>query len=410
MNNNISILPLTVTQLNNQVKVSLHQEYQNINVIGEVNNFKKYSSGHAYFILKDKTSEISCVMFNSYFHEIDFNLKNGDKVVLTGDTTLYVPKGNYQFLVKKIDSANEKGDIYKEYEKLKKKLDFEGLFKSSYKKRIPNFPNRIGVVSSLDGSVVKDIINIAKRRSPLVDLLISPSSVQGVDAPKQIIRALEKLLEHNRIDKIDAIIIARGGGSFEDLNCFNSEALARKVFDSEIPIISAIGHETDFTILDFVSDVRASTPSEATEISIPDDNETIQTIDIIINQILSKNIVEINTYKEKFNLLNSSLKEFNPKFLIENYKIKVSNIKDKMIAIQKNIYNNIDNKIMYYNKLLYHNNPYNILNKGFAVISNKKNKVIKKVKGVNLNENINIKFQDGLAIANIKSIESEDEK
>jgi len=403
MNDNISTLPLTVTQLNNQVKRSLHQQYKNIDVLGEINNFKRYSSGHVYFTLKDKTSEISSVMFDSYYQKMNIDLKDGDKIVVSGDVTLYLAKGNYQFLAKKIQFINQKGDIYKEYEKLKKKLDLEGLFKSDYKKKIPPFPTRIGVVTSLDGAVIKDIVNIAKRRSENVDLVLSPTSVQGADAHDDIIQAVYKLLEYHKNNEIDVIIIARGGGSFEDLNCFNNENLARVVFNLNIPIISAIGHETDFTILDFVSDLRASTPSEAAELSIPDNNEVIQSLDLIIDQILQKTTLKIIKYKDAYNVRDIKLKRLNPETLVENYRFRLTTAKDKMTSFQKNIYNNIRDKIKYYNKLLYHNNPYNILNKGFAVISDKDNKFIKKVSDIDLNESINIKLQDGIATANIES-------
>jgi len=410
MNNNTPNLPLTVTQLNNQVKVSLHQQYQNIDVVGEINNLKKYSSGHVYFTLKDKKSEISCVMFNSYYERLNMDLNDGEKVVLSGDVTLYTPKGNYQLSVKKVDFFNQKGDIYKEYEKLKKQLNSEGLFEANYKKNIPSLPNRIGVITSLDGAVIKDISNIAKRRSQNVELIISSSSVQGFSAANEVMRALDKLLLYSDNDKIDIIIIARGGGSFEDLHCFNNEKLARKVFNCDIPIISAIGHETDFTILDFVSDLRASTPSEAAELSIPDDNELIQSLDMITERMLKQIILKVDIYKENYNLLNNHLKEFNPKLLIENYKIKILSIRDKMMNVQKNIYNNVDDKIQYYDKLLYHNNPYNILNKGFTVISNKENQLIKSMKDINLEDRVKIRFQDGLASAIIESKEHKDEK
>ena len=410
MSNNISVLPLTVTQLNNQVKTTLYEEYQNLKVVGEINNLKKYSSGHLYFILKDATSKISCVMFNHYYEKSNLDLQDGDEVILSGDITLYVPNGNYQFSVKSIDPKEKKGDIYKEYEKLKKKLNTEGLFDDKYKKTIPQFPQKIAIITSLDGSVIKDIVSIAKRRSGNIDLIISPSSVQGIEAYKEVIYALNQIKKYDKINKIDLVIIARGGGSFEDLHCFNNEKLARKVFDFKIPIISAIGHETDFTILDFVSDLRAATPSEATELSIPDDDETTQALDLISDKIFNKIILGINKYKENHNLLNSSLEKFNPKLLLDNYKIKVLNIKDKMDNIQKNIHKIFNSRIKYYDKLLYHNNPYNILDKGFVMISGKNKKFIKTVENLNVNQEIDIKFKDGLANAIIQSLEQENEK
>ena len=196
MNNNVSIA-LTVTQLNNQVKGTLHHQYQNIDVIGEINNFKEYSSGHAYFTLKDESSQISCVMFNSYYKDINIDIKDGQQVIISGGVSLYVPRGSYQLSVKKIKLSSDKGDIYKQYERLKKELSSEGLFNNDYKKNIPQFPNRVGIVTSMDGAVIKDIINIAKRRSENVDLILSPSSVQGSNASLEVIEALNRLERYN---------------------------------------------------------------------------------------------------------------------------------------------------------------------------------------------------------------------
>tara|TARA_Y100001970_G_scaffold278890_1_gene385276 strand:- start:347 stop:1585 length:1239 start_codon:yes stop_codon:yes gene_type:complete len=407
MINSISSIPLTVTQLNNQVKNSLHQKYSNVSVVGEVNNINIYTSGHAYFTLKDNNSEISCVFLNYSSQKFDFNLEDGDKLVLTGDVTMYIPKGKTQLSVNKIDPINQKGYIYRKYEQLKEKLRLEGLFENKYKKSIPVFPKRIGVLTSLEGSVLKDIIKVCNRRSKNIQLVLSQTIVQGKLAPQKIIKALDKLLLYNKRKKIDIIIIARGGGSFEDLDCFNDEELARKIFNIKIPIISAIGHETDFTITDFVADIRASTPSVAAELSTPEDRETIQSLDIVLEKLFNRFNNQLNILSQSYNTNLNRLKIATPYQFVENYKIKLLNAEDRMNYLYLDFFNKMNDRIEYYDKLLYNNNPNNILNKGFVTISDKTGKLIKKIETISIKDTVNIRFQDGLASAEINCIDKD---
>ena len=295
-------------------------------------------------------------------------------------------------------------------EALKRKLNSEGLFNVKHKKRIPNFPSRIGIVTSLEGSVIQDIINVSQRRTGTIDLIVSSSPVQGEKSSGYLVDAITKLTEYNKLNKIDIIIIARGGGSFEDLNCFNSEKLARKIFDLDIPIISGIGHETDYTIVDFVVDLRASTPSQAAELSTPNDNETIQSIDLISDRMSKLISDKVYFFNENFNNLNNRINLCNPSLLIKNYKQKVLNIRDKFLSFYKICKDRSSNNIKYYDKLLVNNNPYNILKRGFVVATNQNGKLIKKVKNINLNDKISVKFYDGLASTIVDSIDYENEK
>lgn len=240
---------------------------QNIYIKGEISNLTKASSGHVYFTLKDKSSQLPCVMFRNFgFSSTNFNFKQGDQVMIRGSFSIYVPHGRYQFYVREIQQAGL-GMLYQQFLLLKSKLEEEGLFDEKHKKTLIEVPEKIGVLTSPDGAVIHDIIKTLKRKYPLTELLLYPVMVQGEQAAAQIIQGLYYF---NTNPDIDVIIIARGGGSFEDLWCFNDEKLARAIFNSIKPVISAVGHETDFTIADFVADYRAPTPTAAAELAVPD--------------------------------------------------------------------------------------------------------------------------------------------
>jgi exodeoxyribonuclease VII large subunit len=269
-----SVELLTVSDLTYRIKEILEYEpeLQEVSLQGEVSNCTLHSSGHAYFTLKDEFSQISCVMFRgSITGRTKEILKHGARIVAKGNVTVYPQRGNYQLLVQEIQ-AYGLGNLYQQFLMLKDKLQYEGLFDESHKKALPSYPATIGIVTSPTGAVIKDILHTIGRRYPCVNLVISPAIVQGEQGAASVLGALQ-LLCHQ--PAIDLIIIARGGGSIEDLWCFNNEALARAVYNCPIPIISAIGHETDFTILDFVADLRAATPTAAAEHAVPDKAELL---------------------------------------------------------------------------------------------------------------------------------------
>ena len=256
---------ISVTELNTSAKKLLEKDFSSIWVSGEVSNFRSYDSGHWYFKIKDENSELQCVMFKFRNNSINKRPADGDNLILKGSISMYVARGSYQFQVDQIEYAGE-GVLLKNFEDLKNKLSKEGLFDSSIKKEIPKIVKSVAVVTSPNGAVIQDIKNVLSRRSPLIDVYLIPSSVQGEGSEKNLIESFRKITFLNQKNKIDVVIMARGGGSLEDLWSFNSETLAREIYSFEIPIISAIGHETDFTICDFVSDLRAPTPSSAAEI------------------------------------------------------------------------------------------------------------------------------------------------
>ena len=256
---------ISVTELNTSAKKLLEKDFSSVWVTGEMSNFRSYDSGHWYFKIKDENSEIQCVMFKFRNSSINRRPMDGDNLILKGSVSMYVARGSYQFQVDQIEYAGE-GVLLKNFEDLKKRLTKEGIFDAEHKKIIPKIVKNVAVITSSNGAVIQDIKNVLSRRAPLINVFLIPSLVQGEKSEISLIDSFEKILKLHKKENIDAIIIARGGGSLEDLWSFNSEKLARRIFEFEIPVISAVGHETDFTICDFVSDLRAPTPSSAAEI------------------------------------------------------------------------------------------------------------------------------------------------
>ena len=323
----------SVSQLNKSAKFSLEKKFNDVWVKGEISEFTNYrQSGHWYFTLKDENSSISCVMFkfkNSYLKNIP---EIGDEIVLKGKLSLFEAQGKYQFIAESLDYAGE-GDLLKAFENLKNKLLKEGLFDKSFKKEIPELPMHIGVVTSPSGAVIQDIKNVLERRAPLTRLTLAPSLVQGDKAENEIINALTILQEFNKKERLDLIIIARGGGSLEDLWCFNSEKIARKIYALEIPVISAIGHETDFTICDLVSDLRAPTPSAAAEIASQTHSQIVDNIENLEKEISISIKNYLETKNESFRDTFNVLKKIN--FNLDQKIFKIDESFNKVVFLQK---------------------------------------------------------------------------
>ncbi len=383
----------TVSQINKYVKMLFDKDnfLNNITVSGEITNFKAHYTGHFYFTLKDDTSTIKCVMFKSAASLVKFKPQDGMKVVITGQVSVFERDGAYQIYCRTMTKEGL-GDLYLAYEQLKKKLELEGLFKPEYKKKIPFLPNRVGVITSKTGAVIRDIINVSTRRYDKVNLLVYPAAVQGVNVSSTVINGIRTF---NKLKNVDVIIIARGGGSFEDLFGFNDEALAREIFASKIPIVSAVGHETDFTICDFVSDLRAPTPSAAAELVYP------RYIDIINRIVLSKkrNLNAIKNYidrrKQYVERLKASKLEKVPLDMINKYRMTIdSYIKDG--------YNTLNLKVEKYRAKMVQAitkidalSPLKTLTRGYCVAENEQRQVIKSVKDVKKDDKLNITLNDG---------------
>lgn len=285
---------ISVSDLTKQIKIVLENEFGQVSVIGELSNFKAHYSGHWYFNLKDSDAVVSCTMWKGMNNFVFFTPQDGMKVIVKGRLTLYPPRGSYQIEVRSMKPAGI-GELQAAFENLKKKLSDEGLFDEASKKPIPYMPMRIGIVTAIDGAALRDIVSIARRRFPVVELIISPAKVQGSGAAASIVEAISLL---NSKQGIEVIILARGGGSIEDLWAFNEEVVARSIFASRIPVVTGVGHEVDYTIADYVSDLRAPTPSAAIEIIIPDQKEIMGFINDTAKIILKTTVNRVEDYKE----------------------------------------------------------------------------------------------------------------
>ncbi|EDS77912.1 exodeoxyribonuclease VII, large subunit [Clostridium botulinum C str. Eklund] len=393
---------LSVSELNNYIKNVIDNDFilKNSKIKGEISNFKIHVSGHIYFSLKDKNSKINCIMFRSYARNLKFIPEDGDNVILKGRVSVYQKDGAYQFYCEDIEKEGV-GDLFIAFEALKKKLYNEGLFDEYNKKEIPRFAKKIGVITSPTGAAVKDIINVSKRRNKGVELLIYPALVQGENAPKDLINGINYF--SNR-DDIDTIIIARGGGSIEELWAFNNEDLAYAIYNCNKPVISGVGHETDFTICDFVSDRRAPTPSAAAEIGVFNLNEVNANIENYKNRLYNLIRNTINLKFKELNSLESTIKINSPMNTVANEYIKIDNLKNKLChKIESKIeYEKI--KLSKANSLLNAHNPLNILSKGFSIIKDEKNNVITTKEKIEKDKCINITFKDGSTKVRISDV------
>ncbi len=383
----------SVSQINKYIKLKFDKDefLNNINITGEITNFKAHYTGHFYFTLKDDTSTIKCVMFKSCASLVKFKPQDGMKVVISGQVSVFERDGAYQIYCRTM-TPEGLGDLYLAYEQLKKKLELEGLFKEEYKKKIPFLPSRVGVITSRTGAVVRDIINVSTRRYDKVNLLIYPAAVQGVNVSSTVIEGLDTF---NKLNNVDVIIIARGGGSFEDLFGFNDEALARKIFESHIPVISAVGHETDFTICDFVSDLRAPTPSAAAELVYPKYSDIVDRI--LLNKRRNINAIEnyVERRKQYVERLKASKLEKVPLNMINMYRMNI----DRCI---KESYHALSLKVEKYKAQTIKNitkldtlSPLKTLTRGYSVVENEDRKVIKSVNDVKKNDKLNVTLNDG---------------
>ena len=383
---------LTVSEVNNYIKRILDSDFilNNIVVKGEISNLKYHSSGHIYFSLKDSVSKINCVMFKNNSMNLDFELEDGMEVVANARCSIYQGTGSLQLYIDKLQKEGL-GELHIKLEILKKKLQEEGYFNEEYKKPIPRMPKRIGVVTSETGAVIRDIINVTRRRSSLVDIVLYPALVQGEGAYKSIIKGIEYF---NKEKSVDTIIIGRGGGSLEELWNFNEEELAKEIFKSKIPIISAVGHEVDFTISDLVSDFRASTPSQAAEIAVPLEEDILKTIKDLENKI-NKSVLDVLLYeKEKLNNYKRLLNSNSPEVILSNAYLEIDRIEERARNIVFNRLEKEKFKIKAFNDLLEAHNPLNVLKKGYTIIEDN-NKVISSKSMLSDIDEVNIVFSDG---------------
>ncbi|MDR0879886.1 MAG: exodeoxyribonuclease VII large subunit [Clostridioides sp.] len=387
----MEIRALDISELNSYIKRILINDpiLDNIKVKGEISNFKIHSSGNVYLSLKDEKSKLNCVIFKNNFDR-SLNLENGTKVIARGYISVYERDGSYQMYINEMEIEGV-GNLFIEFNKLKERLGKEGLFKSIHKKTIPNMPENIGVVTSPTGAVIRDIINVIKRRYPKVGIKLYPVNVQGSSSAEEI---CEGIRFFNESKCVDTIIVGRGGGSIEELWSFNEEIVAREVFLSEIPIISAVGHETDFTICDFVADLRAPTPSAAAEIATPSLEDLNYKMNNIKGRLLKSliNQVNMNEYmlKTTFDRINSNLETY----VVKDKIIQLDMIYDKITYGIENNLNREKDKLLNTGAILHNLSPLATLKRGYS-ITQKDEKVITSVESVEVGEKIDLILRDG---------------
>lgn len=379
-------LTLTILQFNTFVKNILDAEefLSNISVFGEVTNYK-VSGGNAYFDLKDENAMLSCVKFGAS----DLSIKNGDKIIVFGKVNFYVKSGRLNFIVSRTQ-AYGMGDLYQKFLELKNRLEAEGYFREEIKKPIPRFAKRIGVVTSETGAVIRDIINVTKKKNTHTDIVVYPSKVQGVGAEDEIKSGIEYF---NTRSDIDVIIIARGGGSLEDLSPFNTEKIVKAIYNSELPIISAVGHETDFTLCDFASDLRVPTPSVAGEVAVFDYKKQVDNVFSLSDTIYK-------SLKDKLESTKIDLKN-TTEILAKNIKLMISENFSKVVKLSKEIenqaslkLNNEKSKLDKIIEVLKKLNPLEILKQGYVIVESNEKKVVS-VKQLSVGENLTLTFADG---------------
>ena len=436
---------ISVSELNRKAKSILEDGIPKLWIEGEISNLARPASGHIYFSLKDQAAQIRCAWFKQRQNQITSNILNGTKMLALGKISLYEPRGEYQFIIEKLELAGE-GDLKRKYEELKAKLSKEGFFSSETKLALPKLPNNIGIITSPSGAAIRDVLSILKRRFPMIPITIFPTAVQGDKAASQISSAIK--LANNRAD-CDLLILTRGGGSLEDLWSFNEEIVARAIFKSQIPIISAVGHETDVTIADFVADFRAPTPSGAAEIAVPHQlewikmltnqeerlcslitgtiNNSYQTLDwthkrlsqsspqMSVKRQIDRSInlkkALIGSMKQKLIILNHRLDQHafkyiqnSPKHIIQQQFLRLERISQRMINRNNELLTSNQNRLQLIAKTLHNVSPLGTLDRGYSIVSEMKTKkIITNANQVKLKSKLEIMLAKGKIIASIDS-------
>ncbi|QED48575.1 exodeoxyribonuclease VII large subunit [Cytobacillus dafuensis] len=429
---------LTVNALTKYIKRKFDADphLQDVMVKGEISNFKQHSSGHMYFTLKDEKARVLAVMFSSYNRSMKFSPENGMKVLISGDLTVYEPSGQYQIYIKEMQPDGI-GDLYLAYEQLKEKLEKEGLFAPQNKKPIPKFPKTVGIITSPTGAAIRDILTTIKRRYPIANILIFPALVQGVHAAPSIVKSLNIA---NQLNDTDVLIIGRGGGSIEELWAFNEEEVAKAIFNSKIPIISAVGHETDFTIADFVADLRAPTPTGAAELAVPHIEDLTEKVLVRQSRLIRSLKEQISLRKERLSRIQKSYAFRFPQKLYEQKLEQVDRLSEQLekgskklfdlkINQWENMHKRMQRKSM--NELIRASkeqhekahkqlnkamtqifsekekdfshkianlealSPLKIMDRGYSLIYSAQDKLINSIKKVNKNDQIKVKVSDG---------------
>lgn len=391
----------TVLQINKYIKNMIDQDFflGNLQVQGEVSNCKYHSSGHIYFTLKDKDAAISCVMFAGNRAGLAFSMQSGDKVVVSGSISAYEKAGTYQLYAKKIEKMGM-GDLYEKYLALKKELEEMGMFASEYKKPIPKHVKKLGIVTAATGAAIRDINNIAKRRNPGIQLILCPALVQGEGAKESLVRGIQTM---DRLG-VDVMIVGRGGGSIEDLWAFNEECVARAIFDCNTPVISAVGHETDFTIADFTADMRAPTPSAAAELAVENIMETIDRLDRYRESLGRSMDRMIKLYRLKNDQYKNRVEAFKPSNIILGYRQKLKVFDTVLRNRMESALKDRRHRLQLLCGRLEDLSPLKRLSGGFSYVSTASGTVVRSVKNVETGDMLEINVKDGAINAKVEEI------
>ena len=381
----------SVSQITGQIQQTLEKGFSSVWVKGEISNLTRHSSGHWYFSLKDGGAQLGSVMFRRQNEGVRFEPSHGMEVTVHGRISVYPPQGRYQLVVDQMLPAGQ-GDLHLAFENLKKKLHAEGLFDPSRKQRLPSYPARIGIVTSPTGAAIRDMINILSRRFPLAEILLLPVKVQGDGAATEIAAAIDTF---NNINECQVLLVGRGGGSLEDLWAFNEEVVARAIARSKIPIVSAVGHETDTTISDFVADHRAPTPSAAAELVVPDQIELLRWFGQVEQSLQSNVRGRIDRYGQRLDAIVGSYALKRPELMIEQYIQRLDQFEDRSLRSTQDkitqLTARLDNLFVSVEAL----NPLHILDKGYAVISNAEGQVFRSINEVSDGTELHMRLKDG---------------
>jgi exodeoxyribonuclease VII large subunit len=388
-----------ISEITSIIKQMLEENLPPLWLEGEISNFKDHYSGHFYFTLKDETSQISAVMWRSRTMNIDFNPQDGMLVKVLGNIRVYEKSGRYQIDIIAMQEAGA-GKLQLEFEKLKKKLDHEGLFDQENKRAMPKFAEKIGIITASTGAALQDILNVLERRAPHVEKIIRSAKVQGAGAAEEIAEAIKDL---NTVENLDLIIMGRGGGSIEDLWAFNEETVARAIYDSAIPVISAVGHEIDFTIADFVADLRAPTPSAAAELAVPDYGEMVDYLHSVNERIRNHILEKMQRYEEKLKAVQNSYGFRRPEDIFHQYSQRLDELQQK---IEKSFLRQINlrtDQLKHNEARLNALNPKNVIQRGYSITYDQKGKVIRTVKDINEGDLLLTEFGDGKTESRVES-------
>ena len=390
---------LTVSQLNRQAKTLLEQGLGRLWVEGEISNIARPASGHVYFTLKDNAAQVRAAFFRQRQRGPVLNFKDGDQVLAYGRVSLYEARGDYQLIVEQMEFAGE-GALKRQFEVLKKKLGAEGLFDEQRKRELPTLPRRIGIITSPSGAAVRDIISVLARRFPSIPVIVYPGAVQGDSAPGELVAALATAVQR---DECDVLLIGRGGGSLEDPMAFNDEQLARAIADCPIPIVSAVGHEVDFTIADFVADVRAPTPSVAAEIVVPDRDDWLRSINNLANRIVRLGRRSLEDLGQSLDWLSRRLVQTSPSASLERSAARLNNLQQRLSTAAQRSVSDVSHRLQLAARGLNAVSPLATLERGYAIVEDAKSgKVLLNATEVSAGDDIRARLSDGELIATVR--------